>query len=236
MIGNLELRDERDRPAQSMDRIGQPEGAVAVTAGTFESDPVAITPYPDVGNPEPRAIDGNKTIDPAFETLVEKVLNAAQVPEPFLAHGTDECERSIGLDVVAVQRVDDANDHGKAAAIVADSRPSDEKAVARCLHHSPLRKDCIKMRAEDQVRARRPAGSLTQDVANLVDPYVPQSQFLEATFVGFGALALLERRRRYFAKTDLLFQELRFALLHRVECRAQRRISDQARSDLCPLD
>jgi hypothetical protein len=92
------------------------------------------------------------------------------------------------------------------------------------------------MGAEDQVRTSRPAGSLTENVANLVDPHIPQSEFLESAFVGFGALTLLKRRRGYFAKTDLLFQQLCFALLHRVEGRAHRRVSDQARPDLCLLD
>ena len=88
------------------------------------------------------------------------------------------------------------------------------------------------MGAEDEMRARRGAGPLPQNVARAIDADVLQPQRLERLTERLCAAAFLERRGRYLAKSNLLVEKLRLRALQSIDCGLHRRLSQQLTSNI----
>src|SRR5437867_10606692 len=144
-----------------------------------------------MGDPKSDPVDRDETIDLSLQGVVEELLDAAQISQPFLPHGPGERDRSLGFDLESVERPDHADDDGQTAAIVSDAGPVDHRALARGPDDRTLGENRVEVGREDQVRARRAPGTLAQDVAGPVDPHVLQAELFEELPVGLAALALL---------------------------------------------
>ena len=129
--------------------------------------------------PEPGAVDRHEAIDAALQSLVEQVLHAAQVAQALFADVADEGDRARRLHVARLERADDGEDHGQAAAVVADARPANHGALLRGLDVGALGEHGVEVRGEHEVRARGRARPLAEDVAHLVDAHVLQTQLAE---------------------------------------------------------
>ena len=183
---NLDVRDAADGAAERVNRVGDPEGAVAVAARPLERDAIAQAADRDVRDPEPRPVNRDEPIDPAFEFLVEEVLDAAQIAEPFLPYRAHERDAARRLDGRRIHGADDAEQNGKAAAVVADAGPFDDRAGAGRLDVGLFGKDGVEMGGEHQVRRGCEAGALAEHVADAVDPHVFQPGRLKGLPVGLA--------------------------------------------------
>ena len=143
----------------------------------------------------------------AGELDVEQMLDAAQVAEPLLADVGDEGDRAGGLDAGLLEQPGDAEHHRQTAAVVADARAFQHRAIARHFDVGLFGKHGVEVRGQYQVRARVAAGPLAEDVALLVDADALQLELLEQPLHRLGAALLLERRRRDLADADLLLDE-----------------------------
>ena len=83
-------------------------------------------------------------------------------------------------------RADDAEQNGKAAAVVADAGPLDDRAGARRLDVGLFGKDGVEMGAEHEVRRGCEAGALAEHVPDAVDPHVLQPGRLKRLPVGLA--------------------------------------------------
>ena len=98
--------------------------------GPLNVDPIAIAAHAHIGDAEAGAVDGNEFIDLALQAVVKKILGAAQIAQAFLARVGDERNRAGRLHVGIVQRLNHAQHHSQAAAIVADAGTFQHRAIA----------------------------------------------------------------------------------------------------------
>ena len=83
------------------------EGAVAVAARALERDPVAEAADRDVRDAKTGAVDGHEAVDLSLQALVEEVLHAAQIAEPFFADVADEGDGARRLDLCLMHGAND---------------------------------------------------------------------------------------------------------------------------------
>ena len=127
----------------------------------------------------------------------------AQVAEALFADIGDKNDRTDGLDPSLVQRSDDGQHHGQAAAVVADARTGQHRAVALDPDVGALGKNSVEMSDERQRTAAAGAGTFADDVALAVDADVPEPELGKPLFVVGGSHLFLKRRGRYLAGLDL---------------------------------
>ena len=151
-----EVADGGDGAAQRVDRVGRAEGAVAVPARPAERDLVAADADADVGDVQADAVDRHERVDRAGQLGVDEMPHAAEVAEAFFADGADERHGTGGLDRRSRQRVGDRDQDRQPAGVVADARPLQHRAAARDADVGALGEHGVEVRADDDVRPRRP--------------------------------------------------------------------------------
>ena len=132
------------------------------------------------------SIDTKRSIC-SFSVVVEQLLHAAQIAEPFLADVGDERDRARRLDVGLLHLADDRDHHREAAAVVADARSLEQVALALHLDVGAFGEHRVEMRREHEMRMRGRARIVAEHVADLVDAHVLQPELRE------DALQLLRR-------------------------------------------
>ena len=118
--GGLQLGDLRDRPAHGVDRARQAEFLERVAAGALEDHLVAMAAgrlVDDAADAEP--VDRDEAVDVAV--VAKQRLHAAQIAEFLLADGADEHHVADGHELVFVHRLDQRQQRGQPARIVADA-------------------------------------------------------------------------------------------------------------------
>ena len=134
-------------------------------------------------NTESGTIHGDERVDAALQLLVEEVLDAPQVAQPFFPDRADERDAARRLQIALVHRPNHADEHGEAPAVVRDARTLDAVPRSRRLHVGALGENGIEVGAEDDVGSRRLARPLTQNIADGVDADVLQPERFERGFV-----------------------------------------------------
>jgi hypothetical protein len=195
--------DFGDGAPHGLDGIGHAEGAVAVAAGPFERDLVAVAADADVGDAEAGAIHRDELVDLSFEAVEEEALHAAQVAQAFLADIGDEGDGAGGFHVALVEGADDGEHDGQAAAIVADAGAFEDRPARVTLTSVPSGKDGVEVGGEYQVGPRGLAGSDADHVAGRVHAHVAQAEFLEQALSTPVRGPFLERRRGNLAEAGL---------------------------------
>jgi hypothetical protein len=153
------------------------------------------------------------------------LLHAAQVAQSLFANVGDEGDCAGGLYVRFVERADDAEHHGEAAAIVANARAFEDVAFHGDADVGAFGKDGIKVRGEDQVRMRGFARPDSDHVAGGVRADIVQPEAFKEALQLLAAHFLFERRRRNLADLDLLLDHRRLIAPGGIESGADRRIT-----------
>ena len=156
-----------------------PPGPLNVTRYRLLPTPTLVVP-----SPVP-SIDTKRSILP-FSSTLNRCFVAAQVAEPLLADVGDEGDRSRRRDLRLLQQPDDADEHGQAAAVVADARSLQHGALARDLDVGLFGEHRVEVRGDDQMRARLRPGPLAEHVALAVDAHVLQPELLERPLEHLG--------------------------------------------------
>ena len=229
MRRHLHLLDLRDGAPHRAHRVREAEGAEAVTAGSLERDPVAVAADGDVGHVNAGAVDRHERIDLSLHRVVEQRLDAAQIAEPLLADVRHEGNRSRRRHAGVFQRLDDPDEHGQTAAIVADSRSSQDVAVAAHFHVGAFGKHGVEMRRDYDVRMRRGAWPIAEHVAGFVDPHALQAELVERALQLGAASLLFERRRSDLTESNLILNRLRLGRLRRRERKLDGRLLQEIR-------
>ena len=162
-----------------MNRIHQAERAVAVSAGAFVGEAVPEAAHANVGHAHAGAIDGDETVDPALERVVEERLRAAQVAEAFFADVRHKGDGAISDHLRLVQGADHADDDRQAAAVVADAGTLQPRSVLRHADVRLGREHGVEMGGEDEMRFRTLPGALAENIADGVDADVLQTELRE---------------------------------------------------------
>jgi hypothetical protein len=193
-----------------MNRVGETKRAVAVPAGTLEGHSIPQASDRDVRDAESGSIDRHEAIDLAFESFVEEVFHASQVPEALFTDRADEGDAAFGQDVRSVHRSNHRHHDSETPAIVPNPRAAHHRAFALHANVGPFRENGVEMRGENKVRTRLAAGTLTEHVSNFVDADVLQPGLAEQTGIYLGPFVLFERRRLDFTERDLFVERLHF--------------------------
>ena len=138
-----------------------------------------MAPHRHVGDVHAGAVNRDEAIDLILERVVEQLLHAAQIAEPFLADVRDERDRAGRLHLRVLHLTHDRHEHREPAAVVADAGSVEDAALALHLHVRPLGEHRVDVRGDDDVRPRRGAGMMAEHVAGPVDRHVLQPQLLE---------------------------------------------------------
>ena len=206
---NLEIVDVGDGAAGSLDGIRNAEGTVAVTAGTGEGHAVSVAADSDVGDASGFAgFDGDEFIDIAFECGPEEFFHAAKVAGTLFADVGDEGDGASGGEVHVVHGVDDREESGEAAAVIANTRAFEDASGAGDVDVCLGWEDGVEVCGEDEMWVRLRAGTIAEDVSCMVDSDVGEAGFFEEMGEFGGALVFVEGRRGYLAEAYLLVDEV----------------------------
>ena len=185
----------------------------------------------DMGEVEASPIDRDEPIDRTAPRFVEQRLHAAEIAQSFFADVGDKSDRAGRPHASAIQRAHNRHQHGESSAVVADAQPPQHRTLPGDLHVGFLRKDCVEVRGNHQVRTRRRTDPLAADIADLVDAHIPKSQTCEFAPQHIGPRRLFKRRRRHLAKPDLVFNGLRLAAASQAERRLDAGILEERLHD-----
>src|SRR5262245_10624933 len=108
-----------------MDGAGQAELLEGMAARPLEDHLVAMAAgglVDDAADAEP--VDGDESVD--IPVIPEKRLDAAEIAELFLADGADDQEIADRRNAVLVDRLEQRQQRGKPAGVVADPRCVDD--------------------------------------------------------------------------------------------------------------
>src|SRR5580704_785950 len=137
-----------------MNRIGNSEGTVTMTARRFEGHAIPQTAYSGIHNTQAVAIDGNEFVDLPGHAFGKEILGAAEIAESFFTDIGDERNCTGRLHFGFIQALDGGQHDRQPAAIVTDTRAFEDISLARNLRKSLLGKNRIEMRADDEIRPR----------------------------------------------------------------------------------
>ena len=168
-----------------------------------ERHAVAIAADLTLDQIETLCVDAYKIGYPAGHLLGQKVPRTAQVAEALFADICDKNDRAAGLDPRFVQRADDGQHHRQAAAIVADARTGQHRAVALDGNVGALGENSVEMGRERKRTAAAGAGTFADDIALTVDADVLEPELGKPLFVIRGTRLFLKGRGRYLAGLDL---------------------------------
>src|SRR5262249_11782531 len=93
-LRHLKVGDLRDRAAQRVDWVGEPEGTEAVAARPLERHAVPMAADGDACEAQTSAVDRHEAIDRILQRVVEQLPRATEIAEPFLADVRDERDRA----------------------------------------------------------------------------------------------------------------------------------------------
>src|SRR5262245_21042992 len=234
LFGNFEARDLFDRTSQSVNRTGQSESAVTVSTGAAISHAIARHPDCAVCDVEACAVYGNEMGCPSFHFAIEKMAHAAKIAQPLFADIGDEDDRAFGFDPGLIEGLDTREDHGQPAAIIADAGNRDDVAAPFNLEFGLFGKDCVEMRSKHEYRGRPiPSGAFSDDVADLVNPHVFQSQLDKTLFEVFGASGFFKGRSGDLTDFHLFINRTGFDGSKKFEGTTDLRIFENL-FDICP--
>src|SRR6266545_7112531 len=214
-----------------MDRVRDAERAVAVSARPFVGDSVSKAADADVRDAHPGAVDRDEPVDAALELLIKEVLHTPQIPQALFPNRRDERDGAVRLSAAPGERPYDGEQHGQAAAVIADAGSPDDVALTRSSNRRVFWKHRVEVRAEHQVRTRRKASALADDVAGAIDPDVREAERLERLLQRPRAPLFLEWRRGNLAQTYLIFDDLRLIAPDALERRLRRDVLEQPFAD-----
>ena len=231
---NLDVGDLRDRASHCVHRVGRSECVVTVPAATKERHAIPLGANGEVGEADARAVDRKKPVDTPAKFSIEKMSHASLVADSFFSDIGDERDRARRDDFASIERTDHAQHRRQAAAVVANARPCEGRAVSGHGEIGPFRENRIEMCGEQQVRSLLLSRPLADHVAERVNANAAQPQFLEQRMYVAGALLLVKCRRRDLTESDLIIEDLRLtgaSCLHRIPHRGirQQAIPDCAR-------
>ncbi len=183
-----------------------------MAAGTGEGDAVAIAADANVGDASGFArFDRDEIVDAAFECGAEELFHAAKVAGTLFADVGDEGDGASSGEVGVVHGVDDGEQSGESAAVVADAGTFEDVSGACDVDVSLGREDGVEVGGEHEMWMRLGAGTITEDVACVVDADVGEAGFFEEAGKFGGALVFMEGRRGDLAEADLLVDEVGLA-------------------------
>jgi hypothetical protein len=188
-----------------------------------------------VGHAEAGPVNRHEAVDLPLERVVEQGLRTAKVAETLFPDVRDERDRTLGDELRFVHRLDHADHHREATAVVTDAGALEPGAVLRHLHVRAFRENGVEMRSENEVRLRPLARPLAQDVPDRVDADVPQPELREDVLELEAARLLGERRCGNLAHADLLGNEFGLGRLEALERARHRLVGEECGADVTRL-
>ncbi len=210
--GDFDVADVGDGAAEGVGGVGEAEGSVGVAAGAGEGDLVAKAADADgydVG--EVVAVDGDEAVDLAFEGGVEEGLGAAGIAEAFLADVGDKGDGAAGFEGGGLEGVDEGEEAGEAAAIVADAGRGVGGAGVFDVDVGAFGEDGVLVGGDDEVGVGLDAGAVAEDVAGGVDADVFEAGGGEEALELEAAGLLVEGRRGNLGEADLFVNKVGLA-------------------------
>src|SRR5258708_15303976 len=164
------------------------------------------------------AVDGDERVELIFIfPLREKILYATQIADAFFTDVADEKKRVIGFDAADVERLDQSEKHGQAAAVILNAGAVEASASAFNGEIGTGRKHRINV-GRDHDRARGSPATPTEHVADRIGLNVRKTQFFKLSSHELSTLLLGERRRRCLRNRDLLFDVCFVVFLDEAQC------------------
>jgi hypothetical protein len=187
-----------------MDRARQAEFLKAVAAGPLEDHLVAVAAgrlIDDAGDAEP--VDRDEAVD--VGVIAEQRLHAPEIAELLLADGADEHHVADGAMLVGIHRLDQRQQRGEPARIVADAGREMAPSFSFTVTSVPSGNTVSRCAETTSFGLPPPLPLRKRDhIAFGVDRGVLEAELLHPLQVIFGPDLFLERRRRNFGDALLL--------------------------------
>ena len=185
-----------------------------------------MAPDRDVGDVHAGAIDRDEAIDLIFQRRA-KSSYTREVAEPFFPDVGHEGDGARRRYLRLLHFADDGDEHGQAAAIVADARAMEDASLTLHFDVGAFGKHSVEVRGDDDAGSRRGAGVVAEDVPHLVHAHTLQAELFEDALQLPAPDFFFEWRRWNLAEANLVRDSLRLACLRPVERRFHRRVLQQ---------
>jgi hypothetical protein len=131
------------------------------------------------------------------------------------------------------QGTGDRDEHGQAAAVVADTGATKQVPLAPDTDIGSLWEDRVQMSRQNQVWLRGGPGALREQITGSVNTNVAKSHVLKPVLHELTTSLFPERRSRYFTEMDLIFNCLGFVESRALQSRFGRQVFDDVQRTGC---